>query len=148
MKTHTQDKSHSPTAAIPNPDESALRMAAFLVIQDLLRVAAIAGPLPDREKGRLEKLLASWCGNRDKKRGAPKDDQKRALWLRGLDLRDTDKTKWSWAAITRRVDPKGYAADAARATDRMRQGIEAMRQEIKSARKRRASLFYGEPDVP
>lgn len=61
-----------------------------------------------------------------KKRGRPRDIAKLKIWTEGARLRAEDARNWSWSKLTRKLDPDGYAADAQRATDRMRQGVESV----------------------
>ncbi|HXY15262.1 MAG TPA: hypothetical protein VEI26_12245 [Terriglobales bacterium] len=65
-----------------------------------------------------------------KKRGRHRDIAKWEIWTEGAGLRMENPRIWSWQKLTRKLDPEGYAVNAQKATDRMRQGIEAVQQKM------------------
>jgi hypothetical protein len=143
MKYQSQNNLKTVAPTSPHITEEALRSGAFLVVTDILQILASDKAISDHAKMKLQKLIESWYGLNQKRRGAPRNRTKRETWLHGLQLRSENPSKWSWAAITRKLDPAGHAADRSKATDRMRQGIEALKEEAEASRKRHLAAFYG-----
>ncbi len=63
--------------------------------------------------------------------GRPRDSKKTRRWTLGAEYRQKG---YSWAKITLKLDPDGYAADRKGATDRMRLGIRSiMKKKLRKA---------------
>src|SRR5208282_4595339 len=144
-KMNGQDQNNLKTATPTSPHitEKDLRNGALLVVRDIFEILASDKAISDHAKMKLKKLIESWYGLSQKRRGAPRNRTKRETWFRGLQLRSENPSNWSWAAITRELDPDGYAADRHKASDRMRQGIEALKEEANAMNKLRVAAFGG-----